>query len=143
MIALECGNCQVVNEIFKSLRDKDIETTDSDDNNIFHFACMSETSGKVMITLLGEMRTRNNHLTQVMLGKGNTNKDTPIHILARKNTCSNEEFLRINEFINASDMNVLMGNVNSRTETPIHISAKKDQLILWNMQLELKRKLLT
>jgi ankyrin repeat protein len=91
MVALEHGNDKVVTELCQHLRDEEMTKRDIDDNNIFHFACISEHPCKMMTILLNALtkNTADNASTRQdmfsdLLCEGNINQETPLHILASK-----------------------------------------------------------
>ena len=135
MVALEQGNDKVVLELCKHLMDEEITKKDIDDNNIFHFACLSDHPGKMMTILLNALTknvadnvsTRQNMFSD-LLCEGNINQETPLHILASKANFSKDEFTEILRFFRGLNFYSLMKMVNIRTETPIHISAKSGSI---------------
>ena len=84
MVALEHGNHKLVTELCKHLRDEEMTKKDIDDNNIFHFACLSDHPGKMMTILLNALTTNaadnastRQNLFSDLLCEGNINLETP------------------------------------------------------------------
>ena len=78
---IEHGNDRLVTELCHHLRDEEITKRDIDNNNIFHFACLSDQSCKMMTTLLNALTryetdnasTRQNMFSDLFC-KGNINQ---------------------------------------------------------------------
>jgi hypothetical protein len=92
LVAIEHGNEKLVTELCQHLNHEEMTKRDIDDNNIFHFACISDNPGKMMTTLLnaltkyaaGNASTRQN-MFSVMLCEGNINQETPLYIFWHQN----------------------------------------------------------
>ena len=135
MVALEQGSEKLVTELCKDLNEREKKQKDIDENNIFHYACLSDQPGKMMVTLLNALQENPDDATgkfklfSDLFFEGNFNQETPLHILAMQNNFSREEFSEILNLMKGLNIYDLMKIVNIRSETPFHISSKSGSVV--------------